>query len=142
MVVQARHNETIPMRRIIMAVADQEGVEVGHANGNPLDCRRENLVVRSTQERTWTTRKRRTHNGRPCSSRFKGVSWHPQNACWRAQITADGRTHHLGTFDNEMKAAQAYDEAAREHFGEHAWLNFPDDRSAERTLTMPTRAAA
>jgi hypothetical protein len=33
---------------------------------------------------------------------------------------------HLGRFGDEIAAAQAYDEAARELFGEHAYLNFPD----------------
>ena len=32
----------------------------------------------------------------------------------------------LGAFDDEIAAAEAYDEAARELFGEHARLNFPD----------------
>ena len=32
----------------------------------------------------------------------------------------------LGSFHDEIAAAQAYDEAARDLFGEHARLNFPN----------------
>jgi hypothetical protein len=32
----------------------------------------------------------------------------------------------LGRFRDELAAAEAYDEAARELFGEYARLNFPD----------------
>src|SRR5205085_2800646 len=40
----------VPLRRVIMGVA-AEGLNVRHKNGDPLDCRRENLVVRTVKQR-------------------------------------------------------------------------------------------
>jgi hypothetical protein len=46
----------------------------------------------------------------------------------------------LGRFADEIDAAEAYDEAARKFFGEHAWLNFPDE--GERGVAVaPTTAS-
>jgi hypothetical protein len=68
-----------------------------------------------------------THRlGRPVTSRFKGVSWCEPRGKWVAQIGSDARTKYLGGFSDEIAAAEAYDEAARRLFGEHAQLNFPD----------------
>lgn len=115
----------VALRRAIMGVAE-EGMNVGHVNGDTLDCRRENLVVRTIRQRTQGTRKMKAVKGRPCSSRFKGVSWDAWAKKWRAQIQSEGRTYRLGRFDDEIAAAEAYDEAAKQWFGEHARLNFPD----------------
>ena len=67
--------------------------------------------------------------GRPKggSSKYKGVSWSSQYQAWRACIMLDGKTKFLGRFWEEEDAAHAYDDAAREHFGEYAFLNFPDE---------------
>jgi hypothetical protein len=58
------------------------------------------------------------------SSQFKGVSWHKVSRKWTAQIWYDGRLHGLGSFLDEEEAARAYDQAAVENFGDHAYLNF------------------
>jgi hypothetical protein len=77
-------------------------------------------------------------NGRPCTSRFKGVSWDKSKGKWVAQIKRTGRQRHLGRYDDEIAAAEAYDEAARETWGEHARLNFPDGVDAWlETPAMP-----
>jgi hypothetical protein len=68
-------------------------------------------------------------NGPRKSSKYRGVNWHKGNNKWRAQIMNDGKQHHLGSFEDEEKAARAYDRAAsnvaRAHHGEKAQLNFP-----------------
>ena len=61
----------------------------------------------------------------PCTSKFKGVCWDKRRGRWVAQCKRDGKSY-LGRFDDELAAAEAYDEAARETWGEHARLNFPD----------------
>jgi hypothetical protein len=114
-----------PLRRILMGVTEA-GLNVRHVNGDSLDCRRENLVVRTVKERTRNARKMKAVNGRPCTSRFKGVHWNQVMKRWYAQIKVDSKTRKLGHFRDEIAAAAAYDEAARIWFGEHARLNFPD----------------
>jgi hypothetical protein len=59
------------------------------------------------------------------SSQYRGVSWFKRDNKWAAYIKYDGKLHHLGLFEDEEKAARAYDRAAREHRGEKAQLNFP-----------------
>lgn len=58
-------------------------------------------------------------------SQFRGVYW--ERGRWRACIVVEGRKRHLGYFRDERRAAQAYDDAARELRGANARLNFPDD---------------
>jgi hypothetical protein len=62
------------------------------------------------------------------------VCWETWTGKWLVQITADDVHRKVGRFHDEIAAAQAYDEAARELFGEHARLNFPDgvDAALER----------
>jgi AP2 domain len=58
---------------------------------------------------------------------FKGVGWSgAETHRWQARIMREGKRVFLGNFGTPEEAARAYDRAARELFGEHAWLNFPD----------------
>jgi hypothetical protein len=111
---------------ILGAARAEPGMCVGHRNGDPLDCRRANLVWRTLSERNAAMAKVKLIRGQPPSSRFKGVSWHTKDEVWRAAIKLQGVSRRLGSFRDEIAAAEAYDEAARELFGEHARLNFPD----------------
>ena len=59
-------------------------------------------------------------------SGFKGVCpvpWKP--GYWRVAIFVEGKIIRLGHFSDKIEAARAYDRAARQHFGEFAYLNFP-----------------
>jgi hypothetical protein len=115
-----------PLARIIVGASDRWETRVMHANGDPLDCRRVNLLVKTIQEQVHGSRPMATRAGQPCTSKFKGVSWDQSRGKWKAQIRKEGVNRFIARFDDEIAAAQAYDEAAREWFGEHAWLNFPD----------------
>jgi hypothetical protein len=89
-----------------------------HRNGNVCDNRRENLRLASEAQNS--------RNRRKISSarhRFKGV-WKKANH-WEAYICIDGKRTYLGCFATEQEAAEAYDRAARQHYGEFACVNFP-----------------
>ena len=57
-------------------------------------------------------------------SAYRGVS--KSGRGWGAIVTVDGKQRWLGTFDTEAEAAEAYDVAALDAFGEAAGLNFPE----------------
>jgi hypothetical protein len=121
--------ENIRLHHVVMGVMggfDGQERHIGHRNDDPLDCRRANLIERTLTDTAANKRKQATWCGRPCTSQFKGVCWDRRRERWYAKIKKDRVTRHLGTFRDEIAAAQAYDEAARELFGEHARLNFPD----------------
>jgi len=93
---------------------------VDHANGNGLDNRRSNLRPATIAQNS--------QNRRPPvggSSKFKGVCWNRVSQKWQAGIKINGKSHYLGLFAAEIDAANAYDEAALEAYGEYAYLNFP-----------------
>jgi hypothetical protein len=92
------------------------GQQVDHINGNGLDNRRCNL--RPTTHALNQANKRRVWS----ASKYKGVTRRGGNR-WRAYITVAGQFMSLGSFDTPEDAAQAYDMAAIEHFGEFACTN-------------------
>lgn len=93
---------------------------IDHINGNPADNRISNLRECNNAQNL--------ANGAPRAgtSRFKGVVWRPSNRKWISNITVRGKYIHLGTFNSETDAANAYDAAAKLYFGEFARLNTPN----------------
>ena len=131
--------QCVPLRRLIAGVTD-DGLQVGHGNDDALDCRRANLVVGTVAQRTYRKRKIASVNGQPTTSQFKGVSWHKRGGKWIAMIHGGGKARYLGLYAREEDAARAYDDAARELYGDHARLNLPD--ASEATLRGETRPDA
>jgi hypothetical protein len=130
-----------PLKRLILGVEGRDN-RVLFRNGDPLDCRRENLLMVGQEEQSRRNRKMRHRSGKACSSKFKGVCWCEERGKWLAQIVRDGRHRHLGRFDDEELAARAYDKAARELFGELARLNFLEPSITLRSTGQTVRAAA
>lgn len=95
------------------------GKGVDHKNGDGLDNRRINLRL-ATQQQNGFNQKPQVGG----TSAFKGVAWNKRAKKWMAQIQFNGKHMHIGYFEDELKAATAYDIRARELFGEFAWLNF------------------
>jgi hypothetical protein len=112
----------IPMHRHILAPPDD--LLVDHRNHNGLDNRPSNLRIATPAENGYNKRK----PDAPSSSRFKGVCWAKREAKWRAQGKLNSRQFLIGYFDNEHDAARAYDEWAKQAFGQFAELNFPPPR--------------
>ena len=86
-----------------------------------LNCRRANLGLLNCAHAAASVRK----TSKKTTSDYKGVSWIKDQCLWRAAVKKDGKTYPMGEFRSEWAAARAYDEGARELFGEHAALNFP-----------------
>ena len=57
------------------------------------------------------------------TSGYRGVSQNKKSGKWHAQIKIHGKQTYLGRFDTPEEAADVYDKAAKEHFGEFATLN-------------------
>lgn len=113
---------TIYMHSFIMKTPI--GMETDHINGNGLDNRRSNLrVVSSAQNHINQSSYKNT------SSKYKGVTWHKHKHKWQAAIGFGGsvikrNNIYLGLFTSEKEAGRAYDEKAKELYGEFARLNF------------------
>lgn len=85
--------------------------EIDHRDGDRANDRWANLRECSRQQNA-ANGKRRRINGP------KGAYW-SQNR-WASYISVHGKQLYLGRFWTEIEAAQAYKNAAREHFGEFA----------------------
>lgn len=102
-------------------IANSQNVD--HLNHDGLDNRRDNLRDASESQNMANRGKFQTSKG--TTSDFKGVSLIRQGALnpWKAKITVDHVQMHLGCFATEVEAAEAYDVAALNHYGEHALTN-------------------
>lgn len=124
----ARHKERYPegmkiisMHRLIMNA--KPGQKIDHINGNSCDNRVDNMRFCTDSQNFQNSRKRKG-----CSSKYKGVF--KSGRKWRSQICIPGtsKSMSIGNFETEKEAALAYDEKAKELFGEFARLNFVDNK--------------
>ena len=71
---------------------------------------------------------------RKSSSTYRGVSLCTKDSRWQARIRIRKEVVYLGRFETEEAAARKYDDAAREHHGDKALINFitPEDRACGR----------
>ena len=99
------------LHRLIMG--DPAEFNVDHIDGNGLYNCRSNLRLATASQNKFNSR-RSTNN----TSGFKGVSWHPGNAKWRAYISFEGKKHHLGYYDTPDTAHSAYAVASAKLHGE------------------------
>jgi len=109
------NRRVVYMHRLLML---HSIVEVDHINGLTLDNRRLNLRVVTRSQNSMNKQKQLNS-----TSKYKGVCWHSRDRRWQARITLDNKTRSLGYFSTEEEAAQAYNLAASNLFGEYAKLN-------------------
>jgi hypothetical protein len=81
-----------------------KGMDTDHFNGNGLDNRRENLRICTHRENMQNQHINKTSN-------YQGVSWSNRDQMWRAYIWVNGKSHNLGNFNDEIKAAKVYNDA-------------------------------
>ena len=111
--------ETIYLHKLIAEkfLADQRSKTrnlVGAKNGNKLDCRLENLVWRS---RSVASRQRKT------SSKVGYTGVYKENNRYRAVISIDRKSVHIGMFATAEEAALAYNKKSRDLYGEDGKIN-------------------
>ena len=114
----------IAVHRLIMGLRSGDRMEVDHINHDGLDNRRCNLRICTSAQNLCNRRK-----NCEATSQYKGVYWYGQRNKWRVDVSINGRTKYVGIFANELDAAMAYDLAAKQHYGEFAYLNFPSQRN-------------
>lgn len=108
----------ISMHRLILGLEHGDSRIGDHINHNTLDNRLENLRVADKYD---SARNQRKHQNN--TSGYIGVSWNKRREKWVAQISINGKRTHLITCDSAYEAAQAYNEAALQYYGEFAVLN-------------------
>lgn len=120
--------ETTYLSRFILDL--KEDKKIFHKDGNKLNFTKSNLLV---VDQGSITRKRK--GNRNSSSKYKGVSWSKKRNIWIAQIGTNNTTIKLGEFQSEENAALAYNEAAKEIFGELSYQNIINaDNSADTII--------
>ncbi len=111
--------ETIYLHKLLAEkfLADQRSKVknlVGAKNGDKLDNRLDNILWRS---RSVASRQRKT------SSRAGYTGVYQENNRYRAVISINRKSVHLGMFDTPEEAAEAYNKKSRELFGDEGKVN-------------------
>ena len=99
---------------------------VDHINGDPGDCRRENLRLATQRKNTYNSCTPKSN-----TTGFKGVCFDKKRGKYLSSIHPSGRTVFLGYYDEPEEAAHAYDRAASFYFGEYAKTNSYEKGSEE-----------
>ena len=92
--------------------------DIDHKDRNCLNNKIENLRL-VTRQINNANRKATKKS----SSIYKGVSLNKKLNKWVANITKDYKTIYIGLFKNETDAALAYNQKAKQFYGEYALLN-------------------
>ena len=92
--------------------------EIDHINGVKTDNRIENLRVCTSSQNKGNIGLLKSN----CSG-YRGVSLNKRSGMYHAQIKINGKQTYLGRFATPKDAAIVYNKAAKEHFGEFAYLN-------------------
>lgn len=112
----------VPMGHFLMK--SKSNAQINHKNNDDLDFRKSNLMYVFIGKKTHRGKKRKSHFGRKCTSKYKGISKREgRRMPWSASIQKDKIHYRLGVFKTEKEAALAYNKKAKELYGEFAFQN-------------------
>ncbi len=94
------------------------GMVIDHINGNTLDNRKSNLRICTISQNL-----RNKKIGKNNTTGYKGIYWNKKNLKWQTNIGVNGKSIHIGVYQNKIDAARAYNKASVKYFGEFARLN-------------------
>jgi hypothetical protein len=106
----------VQMHRLINKTPN--GMYTDHLNRDKLDNRKSNLRTCTLSQNQMNHAKRQG-----AVSKYKGVSFCKQTGKWKSAIRVEGRGITIGRFSLEDDAALAYNDNAKQYFGEFAYLN-------------------
>lgn len=102
-VVRARKGQkSYRLHRLVLGLTPSDP-SVDHRNGNKLDNRKENLVLRTQAQNSQNLA---AINDRG-ASKYRGVSWHAKTGKWRGSAKLNGRYYSLGLHETEELAHAA-----------------------------------
>lgn len=116
-VICSRHKGSILLHILLYGRAPN-GFDWDHINRDKLDNCRENLRIATRSQNKANSVKHRDN-----TSGFKGVCFDKSRNRWLATLGFNGKQLYLGRYRDKKEAALAYDNAAKEHFGEFAVTN-------------------
>jgi len=112
-------HKSIQMSRVVIGAP--ENTFVDHIDHNTLNNQAENLRLATVAQNQYN---RKPNRNNPTG--YKGVK--PHGRGYMARIRVNGVELYLGTWDTPQQAAAIYDKAAKEYFGDYAYLNFPESQ--------------
>ena len=115
-----KKRKTVILHRLIMDAPKDKVVD--HINHNELDNRKVNLRICSKADNS-----RNRSKVKNSTSKYLGVNLGKGLKKYRVAIRKNYKPIHIGYFKNEIDAAKAYDEKAKELHGEYANLNFKEE---------------
>jgi hypothetical protein len=95
---------------------------VDHINHNGQDNRKANLRPATRAQNNYNRRQFRKDK----SSKYTGLSWRKDRKKWAVIVCYKRKNIIVGYFEDEIRAAKAYDKAAKKYYSQFAYLNFPD----------------
>lgn len=128
-----QQQRSLHLHRFLMDVPGN--MVVDHISGDTMDNRKSNLRICTLVE-NFRNRKRNKNN----TSGYKGVHYAKKakdmirefSNPWIARISLDGKRKFIGSYNTPEEAGKAYDAFAKEHYGEFARLNFPEENNVSQ----------
>lgn len=112
-----RNKKIFSMHRLIMNTTDK-CVFVDHKLHDTLDNRKSELRI-ATRSQNGVNKKQKMDG----ANRFVGVHKVARSKTFRVMAYKDNKQFYVGSFNDEVEAALAYNEKAKELHGEFAFLN-------------------